>query len=106
MAFQLIDEYPVGSVSGGCFFCRASKRPGERLIHTYAEVEYVGWVVLCSTCVEELAHMLGMASTKQVAQLEEAAARLRERLDEATVRADAAETALDALRRYELVKPA
>lgn len=103
MHFQFIDEYAPGTVGGACFFCRANKRPGEQLIHTGIEVEYVGWAVVCSTCVTELGRLIGLPSLGSVSSLEEQVARLRERLDEATVRADAAETALDALRRYELV---
>lgn len=99
-----VEKYDSPSASSGlCFHCRASKRPGEGIIDLGRDInEERGAVQICASCFDEGARISG-AQSKQTRALEEKIARLTERLDEALIRADAAETALDALRRYDLV---
>lgn len=56
---HLVDEYPLGTANGTCYFCGASKRPGERLIDTERSIDFEGFLVVCETCVATMANLLG-----------------------------------------------
>lgn len=106
LPFQLLSEYPLGTPGGVCYFCKSARRNGERVVDTFILIDFEGPLTFCESCAREVAHLLGMPSEREAEALREDNARLRERLDDASVRADSAETALDALRRYDLVRPA
>lgn len=59
MAFNLVPEYPVGTIGNGCFCCRVQRRPDERLVDLNVTIDFEGFAILCETCAKEIAHLLG-----------------------------------------------
>ena len=53
MAFNLIPEYPEGSIANSCFCCRVQRRPEERLIDLNVTIDFEGFAILCETCAKE-----------------------------------------------------
>lgn len=80
MAFGFIDEYPAVITDGVCFTCYAPRRDNERLINTdriYDVVEdgegtvhYYKVAVICETCVQEMADLIGCWSKRKARMLE------------------------------------
>lgn len=59
MAFNLVPEYPEGTIANACFCCRTQRRPEERLVDLNVTIDFEGFAILCETCAKEIAHLLG-----------------------------------------------
>jgi hypothetical protein len=111
MSWTIHSEYPVGTAFGACFKCRAALRRGERVIEPNLPTHDMppelvsgqedGWLCFCESCITEAAQMLGMVTGAQTAKLEQFLDRAREDAKFWKGQADTAETALEALRRYD-----
>lgn len=111
MSWTLHDEYLPSAAFGACFKCRASKRPGERILDPNLVTDdlppelvnghHDGHIQICEACITEAAQMLGMSTPAQAASLDAQLRGLVERAREATARAEAAEAALKALRIFD-----
>lgn len=116
MSWTLHSEYPVGTAFGACFKCRASLRPGERVLEPNIPTwdmppELVpggsdGWMCFCETCITEAAQTLGMVTAKQSDDLRVEVAHAHAAASTLSLRAEAAEDALSALRYYDESTPA
>lgn len=62
MAFNLVPEYPEGTIANGCFCCRVQRRPEERLVDLNVTIDFEGFAILCETCAKEIAHLLGFVT--------------------------------------------
>jgi hypothetical protein len=102
---MILDEYQPGTVLNACYLCKAARRTGERIVDTGIHIDFEGFVAICGSCIEEAASGLGLLSARQADKLRTENTELSRRYVEAQIRADAAEAALDALRRYEHVRP-
>lgn len=111
MAWTIRQDLPTHTAGGNtCYICRTDPRRDMRtgllepMMDPNIHIEFEGYLIICSTCIKEGATQLGMLSEKQQEHMNEQLARLGDKLDETEIRARMAEDALDALRRYELVK--
>lgn len=69
MAFNLVPEYPEGTIANGCFCCRVQRRPDERLVDLNVTIDFEGFAILCETCAKEIAHLLGYTTEDISVQL-------------------------------------
>lgn len=79
---RLCDEYPPSARFSTCFVCGASKRPGERLIDTGIHIDMEGLLVVCESCVAEMATMMGYKTDIATHKMEAEIANLRGKLAE------------------------
>jgi hypothetical protein len=100
---MILDEYQDGTALNTCYLCKSARRPGERIVDTGIHIDFEGFLAICGSCIEEAASGLGLLAAKQAAKLAAKVSALQDLLDEARIRADAAESALDSLRRYDAV---
>lgn len=116
MSWTVHNEYPAGAAFGACFKCRASRRPGERILDpnlvTHDLPPFIvpggqdGYVYFCEACITEAAQALGMKTPAQVAHIEDSLAAVEDDCRKLSLRAAAAESALEGLRRYDETKAA
>ena len=71
MAFNLVPEYPEGTIGNGCFCCRVQRRPEERLVDLNVTIDFEGFAILCETCAKEIAHVFGWI-TDDISRIREA----------------------------------
>lgn len=93
MAFQRIDEYPFNAKRNGCFGCGAPRRKEERLVQFDQMVDEIteldgtihaaSNVVLCETCIIELAVMMDLLTPIQAQRLRNENEQLQGRVREA-----------------------
>jgi hypothetical protein len=111
LSWTVHNEYPVGTAFGACFKCRASLRPGERVIEPNLPTHDMppelvsgqedGWLCFCETCITEAAGMLGMVTGVQAEKLRAERNELQAHVEAESHRAERAEIALLALRSYD-----
>lgn len=109
MAWTVRYDLPTHTAGGNtCYVCRAGQRQDhkgqmEAMLDPNIHIEFEGWMMICASCIVEAAHDLGLPTESLRQRLQEQIDKLSAKLDETQIRADAAETALDAIRRYEVV---
>jgi hypothetical protein len=86
MPFQVIPEFSPGAPSGACFTCKASLRDGDVVVDCDFDVEDLlqptatelpgmafelasGPLQICSTCVREMARLVGMVPIEDLEAL-------------------------------------
>lgn len=104
--YDLPDHTAMGNT---CYICCAGQRQDhtgqmEPMLDPNRHIEFEGWLIICSHCIIEAAHDLGLPTESLRHKLQDQIDRLSAKLDEATIRANAAEEALGALRRYDTVR--
>lgn len=110
MAWTVRYDLPTHTAGGNtCYICCAGQRQDhkgqmEAMLDPNRHIEFEGWLVVCSSCIIEAAHELGLPTEQLRGRLQDQIDRLSAKLDEATIRANAAEEALGALRRYDNVR--
>lgn len=101
---HLVSDYIQSAGKGACYVCRAHRRSKTELVLDFErDIDFEGALQVCAPCIKEAAKLTG-AVAEATAKLRREKDDLAQRYVEAQVRADAAEAALDALRRYETVK--
>lgn len=100
---MVLNEYPPGTALNTCYLCKSARRDGEQIVDTGVHIDFEGFLALCGSCIAEAASALGLLSTDKAERIYAKLDRLSAQLSEARIRADAAETALDGLRRYDAV---
>lgn len=93
MAFQPIDEYPIMVKRNGCIGCGSPRRQGERLvmfdqmvdeiIDADGNVHSATSIVICESCIVELAVMVDCLTPLQATRLRNENTDLARRLTEA-----------------------
>lgn len=116
MILSIQPEYlESGSASPGtCYFCHASRRPGEVVVDFHVQVDVAtfdgtaldGWLQSCSSCMAEVGRAIGMESAGAVTDLRAELALEQARRLSAEQLLDEADTALDALKVYRSRRPA
>lgn len=114
MAFQQTTNYIPTDVGGGCYFCGAAQRDiimveggnrPELLFRWDGAIEYEGSVVICETCVSDLARACGWSTPEDNALRAAALAALQTAFDDATDKRLAAEGLLEAFRVFDETNP-
>lgn len=115
MSWTIHNEYLPSTAFGACFKCRADRRPGERVLDPNLVTDELppgivsglhdGHVMFCESCITEAAQLLGMHTAKQSDELRAEVAELLADASALSLRAAAAEAALDALRKYDEGRP-
>jgi hypothetical protein len=111
VSWTIHNEYPAGTAFGACFKCRASLRPGERVIEPNLPTHDMppelvsgqedGWLCFCETCITEAARLLGMVTEAQVRKLEAERDLAQSDAQVLAARAERSEIALLSLRSYD-----
>jgi hypothetical protein len=113
---QVLDEFSDGVPGGCCFVCRAARRPGDRVLDFFVDVEELGWTFpkdeypgwevasgylqICATCVREAARLIGMADEDMVTEAWANIEAREARIKELTAERDVATRALEAMTDY------
>ena len=121
MPHQILPEFSQGAPGGVCFVCKSSRRTGDCVVDFFVDPDDLGWhaatnlpgmsfelaagnLEICSSCIVEVAHALGMKTTEQVNLMQEALDHTQSAWAVAVDRADAAEAALARMEHWETTK--
>jgi len=110
MGWTVRYDMPDHTAGGNtCYVCRAGQRQDhkgqmEALLDPNIHIEFEGWMLICASCIVEAAHDLGLPTESLRQKLQDQIDRLSAKLDETQIRADAAEEAVRAMTRYNLVR--
>lgn len=77
MGWQILPEYPNGTIGNTCLVCNSILRPRtgnkadghEYALSTGVFIDFEGFVVICESCITEVAHMLGFLPEHAIDQL-------------------------------------
>lgn len=107
MAFHETDAYQNTDNGGACYFCQSDQRtlyPGgrsERLWRSDASPEWEGDLVICETCLSELAGNLGWVTPAKGIEARDEIRRLKKLLKETERERDLAVSVIDSLHEYQ-----
>lgn len=110
MGWTVRYDMPDHTAGGNtCYVCRAGQRQDhkgqmEAMLDPNIHIEFEGWMLICASCIVEAAHDLGLPTEQLRGRLQDQIDALSAKLDTAQIRADAAEEALGAIRRYDLMR--
>lgn len=105
MAFNETDRYIPGDIGGACWSCGVAQRSDrgvkERLFRCDRDIDFEGFVVICESCVSDMARALGWMKPSEVRALKaKNTALLKEQRETLDALAKATAT-VDALRFYD-----
>jgi hypothetical protein len=75
VAFQLLPEFPPHTRGSTCSACNCSRREYDRIIDPNITIEFEGHLMLCETCVAEMARLIGFIDPAKATDLSEKLAR-------------------------------
>lgn len=104
MAVRIRDDVPQGTARGnGCYACGVgqSVRKGEQWVDFEQNIDFEGWLIICSTCVREAAAMLGMVGPGRAVDAEAELSAVQAEADELLAERNEALALVEALRRYD-----
>jgi len=115
VSWYIRPEYLPKTAFGGCFKCRAARRPGERVLdpnltttalpHWIVPGDQDGYMMFCESCIGEAAGLLGWIHPLKAAELVAEHADTVAALERTQAELLAAEDAVAALRRIDAQKP-
>ncbi len=102
-------NYIPTDVGGACYFCGANQRVvvtddgprPERLMRWEGDIAFEGSVVMCESCVADMARQLGYATPEDTAAMSHRLAAVTAAYEAAEHRAEQAESTVAVLRDYD-----